>query len=136
MAKTHDVRFYEGELDMVLNSPQGMVGRHLAKRAYIIETAAKQQVGVQTGRLRNSIKTKTFRTTTGQGVSVGSEVSHALIHHEGSRPHVILPKVQGGKLVFMGGTGGTKLIVTDRVNHPGTRPNRYLSDWLFVAVLP
>lgn len=121
-----------------LKSPAGPVGRHLYKRALIIQAGARAQVGFKTGRLKSSIHIMQKATPTGQEVMIGSPVKeYALIHHNGSKPHVILPRRVGGKLVFMSTSGGRmRLVVTDRVNHPGTKPNPYLTDWLFVAVLP
>jgi hypothetical protein len=115
----------------MLKEPTGLVGRDLYKRAWKVQTAAKQQVGVKTGALKKSIGMRHERTYLGQKIIVGSPLSYALLHHEGSRPHVILP-VRGQYLVFR--TGG-RLVFTTKVNHPGTRPNRYLSDNLYLALL-
>jgi len=125
-------------MDYTLKNSVGPVGRHLYKRALIIQAGARAQVGFKTGKLKASIHIMQNRTPLGQEVWIGSPIKeYALIHHNGSKPHVILPRAVGGKLVFMGNSGGRmRLIVTDRVNHPGTKPNPYLKDWLFVAVLP
>lgn len=120
-----------GPLHHMLHEPTGLVGRDLYKRAYRVQTAAKRQVGVKTGALRQSIGMRHERSFMGQKIFVGSKLSYALLHHEGTKPHVILP-VRAQYLVFR---SGGKLIFTTKVNHPGTRPNRYLSDNLFLAVI-
>ena len=68
------------------------------------------------------------RAPYGQVMKVGSDVRHALWHHEGTRPHPIVGRrvlrfVKNGKVVF-----------AHKVMHPGTRPNRYLSDNLRIFV--
>jgi hypothetical protein len=65
-------------------------------------------------------------------VTVGSEDPIALLHHEGTRPHVIVPR-NAAYLVFWSDRAG-RVIYTKRVMHPGTKPNRYLTDNLHLAV--
>ena len=128
-------------VDTLLNNPYGPVGRDLYRRARNVQQAAKgigprrRQVGVNTGRLRDSIQIKQSRRpggqwAGGQRAEVGSDLPYALLHHEGSRPHVILP-VRRKALSFPVKNG---IIVTKRVNHPGTRPNPYLSANLYRAL--
>ena len=118
------------ELDFVLKQRAGHVGRDLERRALKVMWAAKAQAGIRTGALRLSIHTEHQRTAVGQKFLVGSPLSYALMHHEGTKPHVIVAKppkmlrfVSKGKVVF-----------TDIVLHPGTRPNRYLTDNLPLAL--
>jgi hypothetical protein len=62
----------------------------------------------------------------GPVVMVGSDAApKALIHHEGSKPHIIMPR-RATMLRFVGRTG--QVVFARRVNHPGTKPNRYLAD--------
>jgi hypothetical protein len=110
----------------LLKSPVGDVGIHLMKIGTKIKFAAKRQVGKNTGLLAASIGMSQSLTPTGQQVKIGSPVSYALIHHEGSRPHVI--RANGGMLRF---TSKGRIVYTRAVMHPGTRPNRYLSDHLW-----
>lgn len=115
---------YQG-LYKVLESPTGHVGKDLMRRALKVQSAAKAQAGVKTGELKKSIHIRRRpNTASGQTVEIGSSVKHALIHHEGTKPHVILP-VRAKQLVF---TSGGRVIRTNKVNHPGTRANKYLSD--------
>lgn len=124
-----NVKFYPGALDYVLNNPSGDVGLYLRKRGRLIVAAAKRQVGVETGRLQNSINFTHLRDGRSQYLWIGSKEAHALMHHEGTRPHVILPR-EAPILRF---SSGSRIVYTRHVNHPGTRPNRYLSDQLYLV---
>jgi len=114
----------ESALDTLLNSPRGTVGRHLKEKGKRITTAARSQVGVRTGALRNSIHMRHFRDPRGQYIKVGSSLSYARAHHDGTKPHLILP-TKGNSLRFF---SKGFLVFTHMVRHPGTRPNRYLTD--------
>lgn len=123
MATNHIV-WRRPQLDFMLNNPAGEVGRWMAGKGLRVLVAARAQVGVQTGALRMSLRMEHNRSTRGQFMKIGSPLSYAHLHHEGTRPHVILP-VRAQLLVFV--SKGT-LVRTNRVNHPGTKPNRYLTD--------
>jgi hypothetical protein len=125
---TVTVVFRPAEIDTLLNSPAGTVGRYLAAVGHQIMIAAKQQVGVDTGRLKNSIHMRHFRSGVGQLIEVGSSLNYALLHHEGTRPHLITPN-RAQVLRF---SAGSRVIYTHQVKHPGTRPNRYLTDNLYL----
>lgn len=120
-----NVTFYEPVIDRLLNQPGGEVGRHLRRKGKLIRAAAKRQVGVQTGALRASIHMRHMRDVRGQYVTVGSTLPYARMHHEGTRPHLIKPTRPGGVLRFQ--TRG-QIVITHLVRHPGTKPNRYLTD--------
>jgi hypothetical protein len=115
---------YRPVLDHVLNDPEGDVGSYMKRRGRFIVLAAKKQVGVDTGLLRASIKMLHYRGISGQYLWIGSNDSIALLHHNGSRPHTIVPRT-ASHLRF---SSGGRIIYTKLVHHPGTRPNRYLSD--------
>lgn len=116
--------FREPILDRYLNSPNGQVGRYLHRRGLLVEAAAKRQVGVKTGALRASIHMRHSRDTRGQYVRIGSPLSYARAHHEGTRPHIIRPNNQQVlKFVSKG-----QVIFATMVRHPGTKPNKYLTD--------
>jgi len=118
------VTFYEPVIDRYLNQPGGEVGRYLSKRGRRIVAAAKAQVGIRTGWLRASIHMRHMRDKRGQYLKIGSSVRYARMHHEGTRPHLILPKKRQ-VLRFM---SKGQIINTHLVRHPGTKPNRFLSD--------
>lgn len=111
---------------LVFENKDGMVGRNLDARAKRVEDAAKAQVGVLTGRLKRSIR-RNWRRANGKrlSVSIGSSERHAKVHHEGSRPHVI--RAQNTKALRYEGKDG-RIVFARSVSHPGTRPNKYLTD--------
>lgn len=123
------VQFYQPQLDHFLNAPTGDVGRHLRKVGTRIVLAAKQQVGVDTGQLQASIHLVHDRVGLFQQVKIGSENEIALIHHEGTRPHIIRPNEHQ----YLRFRKGTRVVYSRQVLHPGTQPNRYLSDNLRLA---
>ena len=122
------VVIYKPILNFELNSPLGMVGGHMRVLGAKIEKAAKAQVGVRTGGLRASIHTDHKTVGGRQYIKVGSSRSHALLHHEGTRPHMISVNPPRTHLRFTSKRGGVVYATT--VMHPGTRPNRYLSSQL------
>jgi hypothetical protein len=123
------VILYPAALDFYLNNPHGEVGKFLREKGKKIVVAARRQVGVRTGLLRASIRMNHLRDGRSQYLWIGSSVRHALLHHEGTRPHVIVPR-EAPILRFM---SGSRIIYTRHVNHPGTRPNKYLSDQLYLV---
>lgn len=127
--KSVTVVFRPRSVDFLLNDPYGPVGRYLYMRGRAIVVAAKGQVGVKTGRLKASIHMRHERDPLGQVIRIGSPLSYALMHHEGTRPHIITPN----KAQVLRFTSGGRVIYTHAVKHPGTRPNRYLSDNLYLV---
>jgi hypothetical protein len=123
-----NIVFRPRSLDFLLNDPYGPVGRYLFVRGRAIMAGAKSQVGVKTGRLKASIHMRQERAPFGQVLRVGSPLSYALMHHEGTRPHIITPN----KAQVLRFTSGGRVIYTHAVKHPGTRPNRYLTDNLYL----
>ena len=127
------VKWNDAEVEKLLYSPNGVVGRDLKVRANRVLIAAKSKVGVDSGALKKSLSTRNHkRTAYGQVISVGSDLPYALMHHNGTRPHIIRPTGRRGEyLVFK---SGTRMIYTTSVMHPGTKPNRYLTSNLKLAV--
>ena len=117
------LRLYDSVLDYELNNPSGMVGRHMHEIGLKIITGAKAMVGVRTRALRNSIRMRHARDARGQYVTVGSDLNYALVHHEGSRPHVITPR-NGRVLRFR---AGGRVVYARKVNHPGFKGRKYLT---------
>lgn len=88
---------------------------------------ADRTVPVRTGTLRSAQRHRVRQvglTTRGR---IWYDTKYAASVHEGAKPHVIRPRRPGGKLVFM---YKGRLVVTDRVNHPGNRPD----PWLYAAL--
>lgn len=118
---------YEPVLHMELNTVGGMTGREMRALGDRILESARRQVGVKTGALRKSIHLRHLANYTGHYLWIGSNKNYAYVHHEGSKPHIITPNSPNTILVFR---AGSRMIRTAEVRHPGTKPNRYLSDQL------
>jgi hypothetical protein len=120
-----------GAIEVMLNSRGGKVNKHVEAKARKAQEIARSLVGKRTGRLAASISMQRSRTATGFEFTIGSMRTYALLHHTGTRPHVIVatpPKL----LRFRGSNG---VIVHKRaVMHPGTRPNPYLTTALRIAM--
>lgn len=130
VSRIQNINLSKAQLDYLLNNPAGPVGRSLARRGRKVLAAARTQVGVDTGRLRKSLRMTHERSARGQFVRVGSQLNYALLHHQGSRPHIITP-TRSQVMVF---NKGSRVIYTTSVRHPGTRANRYLTDNLYLAL--
>jgi hypothetical protein len=128
MARVKFIEFKPG-MEQLLRSPQGAIGKDLRKRGLRVQAGAKAQVGVRTGALRASIHMRHMSDTRGQYVRVGSNLNYALAHHEGTSPHIIKPN-RKHMLKFQ--TKG-QIVFAHVVKHPGTKPNRYLTDNLRLA---
>jgi hypothetical protein len=115
---------YKPVLNFELKTRNGMVGQYLHKKALLIQKDAQNMVGVKTGKLKRSIHIRHISTSSGHSVSIGSTLSYAFMHHEGTKPHVIMPAPGKTTLRF---SSKARIIHTKVVMHPGTRPNRYLT---------
>jgi hypothetical protein len=115
---------YKTILNYELKTRNGMVGQYLHKKALLIQKDAQKMVGVKTGKLRASIHIRHISRASGHSVSIGSDLSYAFMHHEGTKPHVITPAPGKTTLRF---SSKARIIHTKVVMHPGTKPNRYLS---------
>ena len=118
------VNIRKAELDFLLNNPSGSVGRYLARKGRMVAVAARAQVGVRTGALRASIHMRHLRDSRGQFVRIGSSLNYALMHHEGTKPHLITPN-RAQVLRFV---KGSRVVYAHAVMHPGTKPNKFLTD--------
>jgi hypothetical protein len=95
----------------------------MARRGRNVLSAAKRQVGVDTGDLRSSL-TSSIKYGSPIVVRIGSANKIALMHHEGTKPHEITPK--RAKVLRFNQNGMVRYAM--RVWHPGTKPNRFLTD--------
>ena len=130
VSKLENITFYKSQTDFLLENPGGPVGRSLARRGQKVLAAARGQVGVDSGKLKKSLRMTHERGARGQFVRVGSKLNYALTHHQGSRPHIITPK-RSQVMVF---SKKAQIIYATSVRHPGTRANRYLTDNLYLAL--
>jgi hypothetical protein len=112
-------------------TPGGMVGRYVKRKGDQTRDVAKVLVGVDTGKLKRSIRTGNVdRHPRGFQVEVGSKLPYAYAHHQGTPPHTIRPRA-GGVLHWGTRRGGPTVAV---VHHPGTRGTKYLSRALRIAM--
>lgn len=125
------LKLYEPEFKIMINGDDGLVGRHVKRKAREIVRAAKAQAGYKTGALKKSIHYRHTTHAYGHKLWIGSRLSYAYMHHEGTKPHVILPK----KAEVLRFTKGTRVIYSRAVKHPGAKPNRYLSNQLALALI-
>lgn len=112
-------------------SPSSDIGNDLSKRGFRLRELARKQAGRKTGALKASMFSNLKTSARGLSVEVGSNVPHALMHHNGTRPHVIRPRT-ASTLRF---TQNGRIRYAKRVFHPGTKPNFYLTANLIKVVL-
>lgn len=126
-----------------MRSPSGPVLRHLLEQGERVKEEAKRLVGVsepdpvprrgpqrRPGTLRDSIVKRVADIGGQPAVIIVAEDSIALWHHEGTEPHTITAR-NAPNLVFYWPKIG-RIMVTRSVNHPGTKPNRFLVNALRV----
>jgi hypothetical protein len=135
MPDHYKLKWYPAGIDWTLDNPSGPVGRDLARRGNRVLRGARILVGKDTRKLEKSLHVSQYRSPMGQYVKVGSDAKiapYGLAHHEGTRPHIITPN-RAQFLVFRSSkTGG--MVYTTSVMHPGTKPNRYLTNALYLAL--
>lgn len=93
-------------------------------KAVEMAAIARRIVGVKSGATKRSIR---VTRSVSPAWNVKARSRAALVHHEGSRPHLM----SNGPYSFVPGQGkhgyfSGKKIVVPTVNHPGTAPNPYL----------
>ena len=83
--------------------------------------------GKKPGTLARKTTAKKVRKRTGEiaAYSVRARAPHNVLVQRGTRRHTIRPKKAGGVLVFR--TLDGRRIVTNRVQHPGARPNPFVA---------
>lgn len=122
------VILYPHKIEQLLGAPGHPVHAHISRLTNQVVVLAKAQVGVQTGALQSSISgsVSSGRSVVGR---VTASDNKAMMHHEGTSPHLIKPK--GKSLKF---SAGGRVIHTKVIKHPGTKPNRFLTDSLRAVV--
>lgn len=114
----------EAEWHEEFETTTGMVGQDVRNRSAVLTLLAKIQVGKRTGQLSTSIGYTLSADHNGVIGTIGSDNSIAYLHHEGTKPHIILPRTK--KTLRFASHG--KIVYAKIVHHPGTKPNRYLTD--------
>jgi len=128
--KFAEVRIDPTRVAALLRGPQGPLVRNLFERGERVRVRAKELVGKDTHKLEHSIVKRMGEDASGPFCLVGSEEPHAELHHDGTRPHEIVPR-RARVLRFPASGGG--YVFAMRVNHPGTKPNPYLTNALQAA---
>jgi phage gpG-like protein len=128
--KFGNLQLDKNKLRIFLNTPHSGdrqdLWKWLEKKKKLAVAGAKGMVGVKTGALRKNIVGRHLGNFTGQYVTIGANLPYALMHHQGTKPHVITPK--NGKILHF--RAGGRSVYTTMVFHPGTKPNPYLRSQL------
>lgn len=130
------VRMDAQAVSSLLRSPQGAVMRHAMVKGDEVKAGARRRVGVSQNpgsqtrggggqHLRDAIVKRLTTGRDGPQVEVIAERPYAFWHHEGTDPHPIRP-VRAKALRFTSGAG--QVVFARSVQHPGTQPNRFLTD--------
>lgn len=110
--------------DEAFYSVTGVVGEHMTHLVTDVYLLSVKQVGKKTWALARSITYKVTRDAKGLYGLIGSDNDIAYIHHEGSKGHIIVPRTKSTLRFSQNG----KIVYRKMVHHPGTKPNRYLTD--------
>ncbi len=121
----------DADVRRIVNDQQGSLMQRFRRNGRSMVTAARAQVGKDTGELARSIHYNIQRWGGIPELWVGTYNSIAYIHHEGTRPHAIRAR-QGAFLRY---SSKGRIAYAHTVMHPGTKPNRFLSDNLYLARL-
>jgi hypothetical protein len=103
----------------------GPVGRSVSRLA--LETTFRQKVlaNKKTGKMAASLHVIKKTLAKGIAFDAGSKIHYTLFMEQGTKPHKIKAK-GGGYLAFFWPKVG-KMVYFRSVNHPGTRPYRFLT---------
>lgn len=104
----------------------GMVGDHIIHLTTLSFLLSRKQVGKDTWALARSISWKVYANAKGVVGRVGSDSPIAKMHHNGTPPHIIVPRTKSTLRYSQNG----KIVYSKLVHHPGTKPNRFLTDSL------
>lgn len=129
---TVDIAWNQANFDHCFHSWDGMTGRYIKSRAERLEMLARTQAGIRTGALKASIGSRYGHVGKALSVRVGANAKmadssrgrgYAYWHHEGTLPH----KITASKARALRFRAAGVPIYRHSVNHPGTRPNPYLT---------
>lgn len=119
------------DVHRVMNNPRGPLVPHMRRIGRRIVMAAKAQVGKDTGELARSIHYNINRFGGLPEVWIGTYNSIGYLHHEGTRPHAISARNR----TYLRYSAKGRVVYARTVMHPGTKPNRFLTDNLYLARL-
>ncbi len=116
-------------LQRYIDAGNGPVVAELVRRGERVKNGARRRVGKDTLRLHNAIVKRVVSYKGRPAVTVGfSGVPYGIHHHDGTRPHIIRPRRKKVLAFYLPKAG--KVIFAREVHHPGTKPNRFLTDSL------
>jgi hypothetical protein len=124
----------EVQLQVLLRSDDGVVGKDTMKRARKVEASAKRRVRVKTGRLQRSIKARRDRSEGEASAVVEATARHARFVHEGTGVYgpTGLPIQPRTRSVLKFRVGGGMTIFAPSVR--GQRGTHFLRDAMAAAV--
>jgi hypothetical protein len=94
----------------------------LNRRAKAVQRRATVLVGKDTGYLASRITLSSRAAPPYWWFKIEGNTTYAYVHHQGSKPHIIVGSLEFRK--------GGRMIHTREVHHPGTKPNPYLRNAL------
>lgn len=115
---------------------EGPVGRSIKRRIDTFEVLARTNAPIRAEDPGPHLAESIDHTTEYEGNALLSRIGtnpherirgYAIIVHRGSRPHVILPHKPPQSLKFR--VGG-RIVYAQRVHHPGTVPDPFLTRWM------
>jgi hypothetical protein len=120
------VTINKGVINFVYKNPRGPAGQHLNRMAERVVIAAKIQVPKRTGQMAAQIGVeRRVETPGGQSLQIVSANKNSAYVHEGTAPHLIKSRKANGFIKF-NSKGVT--VFTRLVRHPGSKPNRFITD--------
>lgn len=117
------------DLLRTINDPTGEVYKRFRRVGRTVVAAARAQVGKNTGQLARSIDWRIQLHAALPELWIGSYDPIAYIHHEGTRPHAISAR----NAQFLRFSSRGRVVYARTVMHPGTAPNRFLTDNIYLA---
>lgn len=119
---------HRSRVERLLRLPGGLVDRNLRRRVERVQTAAERRAP---GGMAQGIRSRIDYRSSGPVGVITSTHPATIYVVNGTRPHIIRPRRPGGVLRF---TVGGRVVYARYVNHPGTRPNDFLTDALRQAL--
>jgi hypothetical protein len=110
---------------------EGPPGRDFERRERTLEYRQRSEAPRRTGKLAGDIAMRRMTSDPGRfleaavGVNPGQrgQTGYALYQSQGTRPHIIRPKYARALRFVVAGV----VVYAQRVQHPGTRPDPYLT---------
>lgn len=124
-----DYKVSQADIIRIVNDPTGPTLERLRRVGRSVVSAAQAQVGKQTMELARSIHYELQNYRGLPALWIGSNSGIAYLHHEGTRPHAISAR----NAQFLRFSSRGRMVYARTVMHPGTKPNRFLTDNIYLA---